>query len=44
MSHIAFVAAAYAFALGATGLLVGWAWLSMRRAERAVKKLRDHGD
>jgi hypothetical protein len=44
MSHIAFVGAAYACALGATGLLVGWAWLSMRRAERAVKKHRDHGE
>jgi hypothetical protein len=44
MTHIAFVAAAYAVALGATGLLIGWAWLSMRRAERALKTLRGRGD
>ena len=44
MNHLAFVAAAYTVALGATGLLVGWAWLSMRRAERALNKLRGRGD
>ena len=44
MNHIAFVTAAYAVALGATASLIAWAWLSMRRAEHALRKLRGHGD
>lgn len=43
MTHMTFVAAAYGVALGATMLLVGWAWLSMRRAERAIEDLHHRG-
>jgi len=44
MNHASFIAAAYAVSLGATSALIAWAWLSMRRAERALKMLRDRGD
>jgi hypothetical protein len=44
MNHIAFVAAAYSVAIGLSAGLIAWAWLSMRRAEHALKKLRGRGD
>lgn len=34
LDHWPFVIAAYALGIGATLVLVGWSWLSMRRAER----------
>jgi hypothetical protein len=37
----AFVAAAYALALLATAILVGWSFLAMRRAEAAAEALKD---
>ena len=40
MSHWAFVAAAYAVTLAATGGLLLWAQASMRRAERASEELK----
>jgi hypothetical protein len=43
MNQIAFVSAAYVAAIGATVVLTAWAWLSMRRAERAVDGLGRHG-
>jgi len=39
MDHWAFVTAAYAVALVLTGLLLAWAWASMRRAEAAADAL-----
>ena len=36
-----FVTAAYAVAFGATGALLLWAWLSMRRAETAADALKE---
>jgi hypothetical protein len=44
MNQIAFVAAAYTIAIGATVELIGWAWMSTRRAEPAVKNLRGRAD
>ena len=35
----AFVTAAYVITLGATGALIVWAWLSMRRAERRADEI-----
>ena len=40
MSHWAFVTAAYAVMLVATGGLLAWSYLSMRRAEAAVEALK----
>jgi len=39
VNHWAFVIAAYAIALGATGLLLLLSWRSMRRAEAACEDL-----
>lgn len=36
-----FVIAAYAITLGGAAAIAGWAWLLMRRAERAVEDLRN---
>lgn len=36
-----FVIAAYVVTLGGASTIAAWAWLSMRRAERAAEKLRD---
>jgi hypothetical protein len=36
-----FVIAAYVITLVGAAAIAGWAWLSMRRAERAVDSLRD---
>jgi heme exporter protein CcmD len=44
MNHLAFVAAAYAIAIGATAVLIGWSWRSMRRAEQALETLRKRND
>ena len=41
MNQWAFVAAAYALALLATAILVGWSFLAMRRAEAAAEALKD---
>ncbi len=41
MNHWPFIVAAYAIALGATGWLVAWSYLAMRRAERAAEALHD---
>lgn len=41
MNHWAFVIAAYVVTLGATAILVGWSWLTLRKAEAdadAVKR------
>ena len=35
-----FVIAAYALTLGGTALLLGWAWRSMRNAERQADSLK----
>lgn len=35
-----FVIAAYAAGIGATVIMTGWSWLSMRRAERRRDKVR----
>lgn len=35
-----FVLAAYAIGVGATLILVGWAWLAMKRAERRRDETR----
>lgn len=35
-----FVIAAYAIGIGATVVMAGWSWLSMRRAERRRDKVR----
>ena len=43
MNQLVFVTAAYIIAIGATALLTGWAWLSMRRAESAVEELPRNG-
>ena len=40
MNHGAFITAAYAVALFATGGLLAWAYLSMRSAERAAAELK----
>ena len=40
MNHWAFVAAAYAVTLVATGGLLSWAMASMRRAESYAERLR----
>ena len=40
MNPWSFVTAAYVVALVAVALLIGWAWLSMRRAESAVEDLK----
>ena len=39
MNYWAFVTAAYGITLGATTALLGWAWLSMRRAERSADEV-----
>ncbi len=39
MNYWAFVTAAYAVTLGATAALLGWAWLSMRSAERRADEI-----
>lgn len=36
-----FVIAAYAIGIGGTLLMVGWSWLSMRRAERRRDRSRE---
>lgn len=36
-----FVTAAYVITLGGAAIIAGWAWLAMRRAERAVDELKD---
>ncbi len=41
MSHWPFIAAAYAIALLATAILVGWSFAAMRRAEAAADALKD---
>jgi heme exporter protein CcmD len=41
MSHWPFIVAAYAVALLATAVLVGWSYSVMRRAEAAVEALKD---
>lgn len=38
-----FVIGAYAFALVALALLLGWSWMAMRRAEQRRDALRDSG-
>ena len=38
----AFVYAAYAIGIAGTGLMIGWAWISMRRAEKRREKSREH--
>ena len=43
MNQWAFVIAAYALALLATTILVGWSFLAMRRAEAAAEALKDRG-
>ena len=40
MNPLPFVIAAYGFALGATALLVLWAWRSMRAAEALADSLK----
>ena len=40
MNHWAFVTAAYAVTIAATGGLLLWAWLSMRRAEAKAEALK----
>ena len=40
MNQQAFVIAAYVVAVGATLALLAWAYASMRRAERALERLR----
>jgi hypothetical protein len=40
MNHSAFITAAYAVALLATGGLLAWAYLSMRSAEHAAAELK----
>lgn len=40
MNQLGFVVAAYAVAVGSTGTLLGWAYVSMLRAERALERLR----
>ena len=40
MSPWPFVAGAYAIAISLTGGLVGWAYLTMRRAEAAAEALK----
>lgn len=40
MNHWPFIIAAYALALGGTGGMLAWAWISMRRAERRSDALR----
>ena len=39
MNYWAFVTAAYVVALGGTTALLGWAWLTMRRAERRAEEI-----
>ena len=41
MSHWPFILAAYVVALLGTAILVGWSFLSMRRAEAAAEALKD---
>ncbi len=36
-----FIIASYAIGVGGTLAMAGWAWLAMRKAERAAEKLRD---
>lgn len=36
-----FVITAYAITLGGAAVIAGWAWISMRNAERAVDELKD---
>ena len=36
-----FVIAAYVVTLGGTAIVTGWAWVAMRRAERAVEEPRE---
>lgn len=36
-----FVHAAYAIGIGGTVLLIGWSWLTMRRAERRRERSRE---
>ena len=37
----AFVWAAYALGIGGTVLMIGWSWLSMRRAEKRRDRSRE---
>jgi hypothetical protein len=41
MSHLAFIAGAYAIAVIGTVGLTGWSWIAMRRAEREADALKD---
>ncbi len=36
-----FIIAAYALGVGATALMIGWSWLSMRRAEARRERSRE---
>lgn len=40
MSHWSFVALAYGLTTGATGALLLWSWLSMRKAEAAADAVK----
>ena len=41
LDHWPFVYAAYAIGIASTALMIGWAWISMRRAEKRREKTRE---
>ena len=41
LDHWTYVAAAYVLGVAGTAVLIGWAWLSMRRAEARRDRARD---
>jgi hypothetical protein len=41
LNHWTFVIASYAIGVGATGALIGWSWIAMRRAEARRERSRD---
>lgn len=41
MSPWPFIVASYVIGVGGTLALAAWAWVAMRKAERAADKLRD---
>ena len=36
-----FIFASYAIGVGGTALMIGWSWLSMRRAEQRRERVRE---
>lgn len=41
LNHWTFVIASYAIGVLATGTLIGWSWLAMRRAEARRERSRE---